>query len=183
MPRSTSPARAARTPVLVPLGRRILLEKKIVAAAGAPTGGALALVPTIEAVLYGSLVTDGAWAFAELDGARLERALVRLLATYPMLAGTFEAATSAVLLNNAGVRYSRYRQPGSFTGVEPDPERGRFADCAPPAMFGAKWPADNPIMTVMLTEFDDAAVVGVAIWRASAQLVAIRRRNSSAQIP
>ena len=99
----------------VPLGRRILLEKKIVAAAGAPTGGALALVPTIEAVLYGSLVTDGAWAFAELDGARLERALVRLLATYPMLAGTFEAATSAVVLNNAGVRYSRYRQPGSFT--------------------------------------------------------------------
>ena len=31
MPRSTSPARAARTPVPVPLGRRILLEKKIVA--------------------------------------------------------------------------------------------------------------------------------------------------------
>ena len=57
--RSTSPARAARTPVPVPLGRRILLEKKIVAAAGAPKGGALALVPTIEAVLYGSLVTDG----------------------------------------------------------------------------------------------------------------------------
>ena len=117
MPRSTSPARAARTPVPVPLGRRILLEKKIVAAVGAPKGGALALVPTIEAVLYGSLVTDGAWAFAELDGARLERALVRLLTTYPMLAGTFEAATSAVVLNNAGVRSrgtaSRGRSPAS----------------------------------------------------------------------
>ena len=50
-PRSTSPARAARTPVPVPLGRRILLEKKIVSAARAPKGGALALVPTIEAVL------------------------------------------------------------------------------------------------------------------------------------
>ena len=97
---------------------------------------------------------------SHLDVEMLEKSLSAVLASYPVLAGRYVARGARVATTNLGVPLTVATSPGSIRDIPEDPGKGIYCDVRDLQRVAD---GDEPILTVVLTSFNDGCALGVTM--------------------